>query len=287
MHINSHLFLSNYQVARAARSLKIPFVLAVHGFNVKRNLVIDIIQAVYLRTIARLFFGMASRVICLTETEAANVAEVIGGYEKISVIPNSVDVDLFKQSSEKDPNLMTWIGRLVPEKGLIYLLEAMRKVVKQYADVKLVLIGDGPLRKNLSNFVNRHSLQKNVIFLGAKNHAEVAALLSKSSVFVFPSLKEGMPRALQEAMACGTAVVGANVSGIRDLIRHGQTGILVTPKDAMALSNSLLTLLKDETFRGVLGRNAREEIIKRYDWSSVAALLDKVYSETLAKAKAS
>ena len=77
------------------------------------------------------------------------------------------------------------------------------------------------------------------------------------------------------------------MSGIRDLIRHGQTGILVTPKDAMALSNSLLTLLKDETFRGVLGRNAREEIIKRYDWSSVAALLDKVYSETLAKAKAS
>ena len=168
MHINSHLFLSNYQVARAARSLKIPFVLAVHGFNVKRNLVIDIIQAVYLRTIARLFFGMASRVICLTETEAANVAEVIGGYEKISVIPNSVDVDLFKQSSEKDPNLMTWIGRLVPEKGLIYLLEAMRKVVKQYADVKLVLIGDGPLEKIYQISLTGIVCKKTLYFLAPK-----------------------------------------------------------------------------------------------------------------------
>jgi glycosyltransferase involved in cell wall biosynthesis len=284
VHINSHLFLSNYQVARAARSLRFPFVVTVHGFMVRRGLVIDMLQEVYLRSVARLLFNMASEVICLTAAEAENVAEVMGGYDKISVIPNGVDVDFFKPSEEKDSNLIAWIGRFVPEKGLVYLLEAMREVVKQSADVKLVLGGDGPLRNDLWNFVNRFGLRKNIVFLGALNHVEVASILSKSSIFVFPSLKEGMPRALLETMACGAAVIGSNVSGIKDIIRHERNGILVPPRDPVALANAILTLLRDENLRRFLGQNARELMIKKYNWDKVTDKLEDVYYEAVAKA---
>jgi glycosyltransferase involved in cell wall biosynthesis len=281
VHINSHLFLSNYQVARAARSLRIPFIVTVHGFAVRRGLIIDALQQVYLQTVARSLFNMASRVICLTETEAESVAEVMGGYDKISVIPNGVDVDFFRPSDEKNPNLVVWVGRMVPEKGLIYLLEAMREVVREHADVKLVLGGDGPLRYYLQNFVIRLGLQNNISFLGAITHDKVADILSRSSIFVFPSLKEGMPRALLETMACGTAVVGSNVSGIKDIVRNESNGILVPPKAPEALSKAILTLLEEEELRRFLGKNARELVVDKYDWAKVTAKLDAVYDAAL------
>jgi glycosyltransferase involved in cell wall biosynthesis len=285
VHINSHLFLSNYQVARAARSLRIPFVVTVHGFAVRRGLIIDMLQQVYLQTVARFLFNMASRVICLTETEAESVAEVMGGYGRISVIPNGVDVSFFKPSNEKDSNLVVWVGRMVSEKGLVYLLEAMREVVKQHANVKLALGGDGPLRDHLQNFVRRTGLQRNIFFLGAINHEEVAEVLSKSSIFVFPSLKEGMPRALLETMACGNAVVGSNVSGIKDIIKHEGNGILVPPRDPAALADAILTLLKDENLRKFLGQNARELMVKNYNWDKITDKLEEVYCKAVAKTK--
>jgi glycosyltransferase involved in cell wall biosynthesis len=281
VHINSHLFLSNYQIARAARSLRIPFVVTVHGFAVRRGLIIDTLQKVYLQTVARFLFDMASRVICLTEAEAESVARIMGGYGKISVIPNGVDVGFFRPSDEKDSNLVVWVGRMVPEKGLVYLLEAMREVVKQHANVKLVLGGDGPLRQYLQNFARRLGLQKNIFFLGAINHEEVADILSKSSIFVFPSLKEGMPRALLETMACGNAVVGSNVSGIKGIVTNESNGILVPPKDPEALSKAILTLLEKEKLRRFLGQNARELMVEKYDWAKVTAKLDSVYDAAL------
>jgi glycogen(starch) synthase len=284
VHINSHLFLSNYQVARAARSLKIPFVVTVHGFAVRRGLIIDTLQQFYLQTVARFLFNMASQVICLTETEAESVAEVAGGYDKVSVIPNGVDVEFFRPSDEKDSNLIVWVGRMVPEKGLVYLLEAMREVVKQHADVKLVLGGDGPLRNYLQNTVDKLGLEKNIFFLGAMTHAEVAETLSKSSVFVFPSLKEGMPRALLETMACGNAVVGSNVSGIKDIVKDKSNGVLVPPKSPEALSRAILTLLNDGKLRRFLGQNARELMMKKYDWKKITAKIDDVYYKAVAEA---
>jgi glycosyltransferase involved in cell wall biosynthesis len=285
VHINSHLFLSNYQVARAAWSLRIPFVVAVHGFVVRRGFVIDMMQKVYLRTMARLIFNMASQIICLTTAEAENVAEITNGYDKIAIIPNVVDVDFFKPSDEKDSNLLAWIGRFVPEKGLVYLLEAMRKVVKYYPDVKLVLGGDGPLRIDMQNFVNRVGLEKNVVFLGAIDHIEVAKILSKSSIFVFPSLREGMPRALLETMACGTAVIGSNVSGIKDIISHERNGILVPPRDPVVLADAILRLLKDANLRLFLGQNARELIVTKYNWDKVTDKIEAVYYDAVAKSK--
>jgi glycosyltransferase involved in cell wall biosynthesis len=283
VHINSHLFLSNYQAAKVACSLGLPVVVTVHGVMASRSLFLRTLQRVYLWTVARSLFNSAKAVICLTENDASAVAELIGGYHKISVIPNGVDLDLFKPSSKKIEGLITWIGRLVPEKGLIYLLRAMRDVIREVPNARLLVIGDGISRNKLMSLSRQFGLADNVEFLGAIGRMEVAKILSRASVFAFPSLREGLPLSVLEAMSCGVPVVGSDIPGVNDLIDNGVTGILVPPRDQMALARAIISLLKNYERQRVMGLAARHTIVNKYSWSSVIQKLSDVYNAVVQK----
>ena len=282
VHVNSHLFFGNYQAVKASCLLGFPCVVTVHGFRVKRGFVWDAVQEVYLRTVAKSLFEKVVAVICLTEHDAVNVGGIIGGYEKIYTIPNGVDSEFFRPSPLKDPNLITWVGRLVPEKGLVYLLRAMRDIVKEFPDVKLVVIGGGPLENKLINLMDKLDLGGNVRFVGSVGRAEVAEFLSRSSVFVFPSLREGLPLSVLEAMACGVPVVGSDIPGVNSLVKHGYNGLLVPPKDSRLLAKAVLTLLRDDELRWVMGINARRIIVDEYSWDKVIQKLEGVYRDAAA-----
>lgn len=283
VHINSHLFLSNYQAARAARSLGIPFVVTVHGVMVRRSLVLDALQGLYLRTVAKSMFDMASSVICLTPDDAGAVADIMGGYGKISVISNGVDTELFKPSTERVAGLIVWVGRLVPEKGLVYLLRAMPEIVKERPDAQLVLIGDGILKDELVRLTERLGLEDHVSFLGTIDRGEVAKVLSRANVFAFPSLQEGLPFSVLEAMACGVPVVGSDIPGVRSLIMHRVTGLLVPPKSVESLSSRILSLLADDKLRGRMGEAARRTIAHEYSWAKVIQKVDAIYHDIAEK----
>ncbi|MBS7281185.1 MAG: glycosyltransferase family 4 protein [Candidatus Freyarchaeota archaeon] len=277
VHVNSHLFFCNYQAVKASRLLRIPCVVTVHGFMVERSFVWDAMQGVYLWTVAKSLFEKVSAVICLTEHDAASVGGIVGGYEKIFVIPNGVDSDFFKPSSLKDSNLITWVGRLVPEKGLVYLLHAMREIVRVHPDVKLVVIGGGPLETRLVKLADELGLSGNVRFVGSVGRVDVVRFLSRSSVFVFPSLREGLPLSVLEAMACGVPIVGSDIPGVNGLVKHGYNGLLVPPKDSGLLAQAVLTLLTDDKLRMVMGVNARRIIVDKYSWDKVIQKLEGVY----------
>jgi len=277
VHVNSHLFLCNYQVIKAAYSMGIPSVVTVHGFMAERGFVLDTLQEIYLRLVGREIFRKVSAVICLTKEDAASVARIVGNYKKISIIPNGVDVELFKPSLFKDSNLITWVGRFVPEKGLIYLLKAMKRIVRDCRDAHLVLIGDGSVKNNFVNLSRKLGLDSNVFFLGTVNRREVARLLSRSSIFVFPSLREGMPMALLEAMSSGNAVVASNIKGIAEIMRDNVEGMLIPVKNPKELASHILTLSKNTELRHKLGDNARRAVMDRYSWNSVLAKLDNLY----------
>jgi len=276
VHVNSHLFFCNYQVVKASRLLRVPCVVTVHGFMVERSFVWDVAQGFYLWTVARSLFKKASAVICLTEHDAASVGRIVGGYGKIFMIPNGVDSDFFKPSS-KDPNLITWVGRLVPEKGLVYLLYAMREIVRVHPDVKLVIIGGGPLEARLVKLADGLGLRGNVRFVGSVSRAEVARFLSMSSIFAFPSLMEGLPLSVLEAMACGVPVVGSDIPGVNSVVKHGYNGLLVPSKDSRLLAKAVLTLLNDDKLRMVMSMNARRVILDKYSWDKVIQKLEGVY----------
>jgi len=284
VHVNSHLFFSNYQAMRASSSLDIPSVVTIHGFMVSRSLTLNALQVVYLRTVARSIFLKTSRIICLTDNDAANVAGIIGNYDKISIIPNGVNTDLFKPSTVKNPNSIVWVGRLVPEKGLVYLLKAMQEIVKEFPDSKLTLIGDGVSKGELMRLTNELGLRDKTRFLGSVDRSEVARVLSESAVFAFPSLREGLPLSVLEAMACGVPVVGSHISGIGDVVTHGQNGLLVPARNPEALVNAALTLLGDESLRKRLGQNARQLMIEKYSWDMIIKKIEKVYYEAIGEA---
>lgn len=281
VHVNSHLFFSSYQIVKAANSLDIPSVVTVHGFSVRRNLVADALQEVYLRTMAMLLFKKVTAVICLTRSDAEKVTNIIGDNDKTYVIPNAVDAEFFRPSSVKDPKLVAWVGRFVPEKGLTYLLKAMQKVSKERDGARLVLVGSGPMENELANLVSRLHLGNNIFFVGSASRAEVASILSKSSIFAFPSLEEGLPLSVLEAMASGTPIVGSAIPGISSIVTHKKDGLLVPTKDTEALADAILALLDDEKIRREMGLNARRLMVEKYDWDTIGEKIDSIYAQAI------
>jgi glycosyltransferase involved in cell wall biosynthesis len=202
--------------------------------------------------------------------------------KKIRIVPNAVDTNLFSPQTEREENLVVWVGRFVPEKGLEYLLKAAKIVSGKAKNVKFLLVGDGPLKAKIMKLASDLGLLgKFVRFTGPLKREQVANILGRASVFVFPSLREGLPLSVLEAMACGTPVVGSDVPGIKDLVVNGENGLLVPARNPKMLAEALLTLLNEVELRKEMGRRARRVVVAEYSWDSVISKIEKVYYEAI------
>jgi len=280
---HSHLFLTTYMAIKLSKKQKIPSIVTVHGFAVERGPVVNSAQKIYLFSLARQIFVDATRIICLTRYDAHKIMKYYGiKKEKIRIIPNPVDINLFKPANKRpEAPVFIWVGRFVPEKGLQYLIGAMREVVKIYRDTKLILVGDGPLLPYIKNLVKNYNLESNVVFTGFIEHNRIPEILSKAYAFIFPSLSEGMPVAVLEAMACGLPVIASDLPGIREIIRNGYNGILVPSKSTFALKEAMIRLISNEQLAKKMGERARKHIEKRHSWDCVLKALDGTYKEIL------
>lgn len=280
VHVHNHLFFASYQAVKASRSLGLPIVLSIHAFKARRNLLLNTLQNIYARTVGKSIFEKASSIICLTKSDATDVAGILGGIDKISVIPNGVDTAFFKPSPEKDPDLISWVGRFVPEKGLTYLLEAMQKVVKEHPSARLVMCGDGIARTECMHLTARLGLVDRVSFPGRLDRTELAELLARTTVFAFPSLSEGLPRSVLEAMASGVPVVASDIPGIGEVITDGNDGLLVSPRDSDSLAAAILRVLRDSDLVKQLGENARRTAVQRFSMSGSVRMQESLYRES-------
>jgi glycosyltransferase involved in cell wall biosynthesis len=171
------------------------------------------------------------------------------------VIPNYVDTELFKPMDvEKKPNSLCYVGRLTKQKNLQALLEAL-----EGTPYSLDIIGEGEEEENLKRFVKEHSL--NVNFLGTIPNHQLPEVLNRYEAFVLPSLYEGMPKALLEAMACGLPVVGARVEGIAEMLEDG-CGLLC--EGEVSLKETISGLMQNNDLKKKLGEKAREKIHRYY-----------------------
>jgi glycosyltransferase involved in cell wall biosynthesis len=157
------------------------------------------------------------------------------------------------------------------------LIEAARLVVDEFEDVRFLLVGYGPLKTKMMRLVHERGLDRFVRFVGPLSRDDVAEVLGGAGIFVLPSLSEGMPLALLEAMSCGNAVVASNIGGVAEIIKDYDNGVLVPPRNAKELASSILMLLRDDGLRRKLARNAREAVDLEYSWNNVLAQLDSVY----------
>lgn len=178
---------------------------------------------------------------------------------KIRVVPNYVDTELFRPMPkvEKEPRLVCFVGRLSPQKNVGALLEACRGL----EGVRLLVIGDGELRDVLRD--KAEALNLAVEFHRSIPNKELSLYLNRAQAFVLPSNYEGCPKTLLEAMACELPVVGTDVEGIRDIISHGENGILCDTSPE-SIRSAIASVLDDADSAERLAKKARQYVLERH-----------------------
>jgi glycosyltransferase involved in cell wall biosynthesis len=178
--------------------------------------------------------------------------------------PAWTDMDVFSSVKQQDqltnPTII-FAGALAPIKGVKYLIEAFNKIIEHHSQARLLLVGkeeDQQYVAGLKQQIRNYNLDNNVEFIGEVSQQQLADMFSQADIFVLPSLSEGLPRVIFEAMATGLPVVGTRVGGIPDLIDHQKTGLLVESQDADALSVSLLKLIQQPEEAKAMGERGRE-----------------------------
>ena len=282
IHAHSHLFLTTFSAVKESKKLGLPSVVTVHGVSAERDAFTNFAQQSYLCTVGRWIFKNVTRIICLTRSDAYEVMKYGADEAKIRIVPNAVDLNLFKPSKAKsnDP-LFVWVGRFIPEKGLPYLVNATEIVVRECKNAKFILIGDGPMLPLIKKIVRKSGLDDHVKFTGFMGAKLVSHVLSKATAFVFPSLKEGMPKAVLEAMACGLPIVASNISGIDEFVKDEYNGLLVPPRNPQALAETIVNVINDKRLATKLGVNARKTVETNHNWNTILNVLDSIYEEAL------
>jgi len=169
------------------------------------------------------------------------------------------------------------VGRLAPVKGFGYLLTAMQEVVPQYPRCRLIIAGDGPLKQELESLCDRLGLGQFVHFAGFLEDME--EFFTRIDVFLMPSLSEGLPMALLEAMACGKACIASEVGGVPEVLSSPDLGILVPPAQPSAIAKAILSVIRDEGGRALMGEKARRVILERFSVERMAAKYLEFYGQ--------
>ena len=238
----------------------------------------------------KLVLDSADEVIALTEDMKKKTQEF---YKKdIFVIPNGVNLEnligLSKETARGrlkigiNEKIIIFVGRLSIEKGAMYLIKAMGIIKEKNPELRLLLVGYGSEEKKLMKLVKDMGLRHNVDFIGMKKNKEVFEYMAASDVFVLPSLYEGFPNALLEAMASGLPIVASKVRGIPEIIEESENGFLVEPKDSNGIAEKILYLFDNSELKKRICLNNKEKV-KNYSWDFVADSLIKVYSKCLNK----
>jgi len=213
--------------------------------------------------------------------------------EKITVIQNGIDIAPFEHfrkgklreelNLEPGARVVGFIGRLGPEKGITYLLEAARIICSSMSGVYFVLAGEGILREEAEEFIASNGLSDRIVMLGWRKDA--TELLPDMDILLLPSLTEGTPMVLLESMAMGVPVIASDVGGIGEVIEDSMTGLLVKPKDPKALANSINTLLGNAGLAGNISRNSIAEIKSRFTASHMSKQYEQTYLSLLKERK--
>ena len=267
----------------AAKLTGVSFVSTCHGFFKKSRL-------------GRKMFGAwGNFAIAISDAVRGHLINDLGlKKENVYLIYNGVDANSFSPEGVGDElgafkyNLgldtspvIGSVSRLSPVKGLNYLLLAMKDILKELPEAKLLLVGEGPSKRHLMELARKLGIEKNVFF--ASSTTDTRRFLDIIDVFVFYSLEEGLGLSLLEAMACGKPCVASNVGGVSSIIEDGVTGILVPPKDTHTLKSAIIKVLKNAPLKERLALNGKKVIKNKFSLDNMVVEVINVYKKSCKK----
>jgi colanic acid/amylovoran biosynthesis glycosyltransferase len=211
------------------------------------------------------------------------------GGDKIKVIYHGVSLQDFRPGGKEKNGLPTIlsVAQFREKKGLPFLVEACRILKSEGQEFECCIIGDGPQRGLLEELIEKHNLHDTVRLEGIVFQERLRDYYRRADIFALPSVvasdgdRDGIPVTLIEVMAMGLPVVSTFVSGIPELVQDGRTGLLVSPGDAMALADALLTLLRDEGLRRQMGQASRNRATTHFDIQDSVARVADLFAQEL------
>ena len=288
--ISYSLFVSDgYGMMKLAKRWNVPLVISALG-TIERKVAYEgsytskqIIEAM----------SFADRILSVSEDLKLHIVNLGIDKNKVHVVPNGVDTDKFKPAGKvharsmlnlpHDKNIVLFVGALRKIKGVDYLIEAAQSFVDR--DTYLFMVGrDDGLKKNLEKRAHELKIANYIKFTGPVNHEDIPLWISASDILVLPSLSEGRPNVILEALACEVPVVATDVGGIPELMVDGETGYLVPAKSPDELSRKINKLLDNKNRREKMGEFGRKSIIQRgLTWEAHAKTTVDIYQELLTK----
>ena len=234
---------------------------------------------------AELVLGpLTRRVVAVCQAEARLAASLLPA-RRVRVVYNGIEPDgggppdeRVRALASRGPIICT-VTQLRPGKGVETLIDALPAAHARHPEMQLVIVGDGPLRGALEAQAEGHGVGAAVHFLG--EHANPAAVLRASDIFVLPSWAESFPYVILEAMSDGVPILATDVGGIAEAVLDGESGLLVSPRDHAELAGGLIALLDDAGLRARLAGAAGETVRRRFTRAGMIARLADVYEEVL------
>jgi glycosyltransferase involved in cell wall biosynthesis len=228
----------------------------------------------------------AAFVVCISDFARSQLMGLVDArhWDKLTVVRCGVDTTALAArpsdgSRAEGPISVLCVGRLVPVKGQLVLLEAVAELVRGGHDVRVGLVGAGPMHDELAAAARRLGIEERVELTGPLGHPEVLERMRAADVFCLPSFAEGVPVVLMEAMALGVPVVTTRVMGIPELVEDGVSGLLVAPGSRSELVAALRRLIDDGQLRAALGEAARRRVEAEHDLDRSAAQLRALFAE--------
>lgn len=284
--IHAHDWLVSHSAKELKNKLEIPLIATIHATEHGRN---QGISGPIQEHIHRLEWELtyhAQEVICCSNYMFREITSLFKlPPEKVHVVPNGVDlskmVPLHAEGfgkSDSSSKKVFFVGRLVREKGVQVLIEAVPAVLTEFPNLKVVVAGKGPMLDQLRDLSRSLGVERAVDFVGFVDDNTRNRLLYESDVAVFPSLYEPFGIVALEAMACRVPVLVSETGGLAEIIEHGVDGLKVPPGNPWALASQIIDLLKDPGYGHRLVSAASHKLSREYSWQTIAKQTIQVYN---------
>lgn len=295
--IHAHDWLVAYAAKTLKNSYNIPIVATIHATEAGRNSGIHNETQRYINDTEWMLTYEASEVIVNSNYMKSELQRLFGlPYEKINVIPNGVNMNLFN-GVERDYNfrrkyamdnekIILFMGRLVYEKGVNHLIAAMPKILNGYHDAKLVIAGKGGMIDELKAQVNSLGISEKVCFAGYMSGKNVQKMYKAADISVFPSTYEPFGIVALEAMLSENPVVVSDIGGLNEIVQHKENGMKTYCGNSNSIADAILELLYDHKLCAEITKKAKNKVRNEYNWNKISQDTHFAYQKAICQSMA-